>query len=813
MIQADMHVHSRHSRHPSEWFLQKLGAQESYTDVEDVYRTAKARGMTYVTLTDHNTIDGALELRARHPEDTFLSVEATSYFPEDGCKVHVLIYDLDPDQFETIQGLREDIYRLRDYLRDEDLACSVAHATYSVNDRLTIETIEKLILLFNVFEGINGGRDRSQNETWVNALLALTPEHIADLRAKHGIEPWGSEPWIKGFTGGSDDHAGLFVGRSFTLAHDGTIAEFLDGLRRRTTLAGGRHADSRSLTCAIYKIAHEFSRSKSAGGKGSPLSLLNTLLFDNRRLGLKEWLAVQKVKRASRDGDRSMAQCIEDLLDGRGKDPLDSEACVARMYGAVSTLSDGFLSMVAHSLERDLQRGDMGRLLGNIASALPGLFLMAPSFTVMRHMHRNRDLINRVAGRFGGQPAHARKLLWFSDTVLELNGVAVTMRELAASAHATQRPMKLVTCLADGESRQGLTPNVVLLPCLYNVTPGFYPAWTLRLPSLLRAVDRIAQEQPDEIVISTPGPVGLVGLIAARLLNVPCTGVYHTDFTKQADQFIGDASVSALIEAYTRGFFMLMDEVRVPTTRYMTMLAERGLEPSKMKLFPRGIEPEFAACDGSRRDAWRARLALPPDAPVLLWAGRLGREKNLDFLLRVHRAVARRRPEARLVLAGDGPELERMRAECAADSRIVFTGRLDRADLPALYALADVFVFPSVTDTFGMVVLEAQACGLPAIVSDVGGPQELVATGESGFVVRADDLDAWAAAVLGVLDLKTGDPDVLERMREAARKGARNGFGWDRLLDEMMGVRAVGLPPVPAAEAVARCDEGVAVCA
>jgi glycosyltransferase involved in cell wall biosynthesis len=101
--------------------------------------------------------------------------------------------------------------------------------------------------------------------------------------------------------------------------------------------------------------------------------------------------------------------------------------------------------------------------------------------------------------------------------------------------------------------------------------------------------------------------------------------------------------------------------------------------------------------------------------------------------------------------------------------------------------MADVFVFPSTTDTFGMVVLEAQACGLPAIVSDVGGPQELVVTGETGFVVPADDLDAWAAAVIGVLDLKGGDPEVLARMAAAAKERAQDGFGWERLLDDMTG--------------------------
>jgi glycosyltransferase involved in cell wall biosynthesis len=797
MVQIDMHVHSRHSRHPSEWFLQRIGAQESYTDVEEVYRIAKARGMTYVTLTDHNTIDGALELHTRHPDDTFISAEVTSYFPEDGCKVHVLVYGITPAQFEAIQSLREDVYRLRDHLRRERIACSVAHATYSVNGRLSVETVEKLVLLFDVFEGINGGRDDEHNRTWSEALYALSPLRIERLRKKHGIEPWGQDSWIKGLTGGSDDHAGLFIGQTLTMACDATIPEFLELVRNRETRPAGRHADHKSLACAVYKIAHEFSRARHANGPGSPWTLLNTLLFENGPLGLKNWLAVRKAKRGRHSGGRVMAQCVEDLLNGRNQDPLDSEAQIARMYNALTALSDGFFRLIAESLEEDIQKGETGRLIGNLSAALPAMFLLTPFITVLRHMHGDRDLLHGVASAFGVQRSESRKLLWFSDTVMDLNGVAVTMREVASRAHESGRPMKLVTCLTGHEERATLPPNVVFLPCIYNVTPGFYSAWTLRMPSFLRALDLIAREAPDEIVISTPGPVGLVGLAAARLLRIKCTGIYHTDFTRQAEQFIGDHWVSAVVESYTRGFFTLMDEVRVPTKRYMAMLAERGLEPSKMKLFPRGIEPEFVLCDEQRQAAWRHRLDLPSDVPVLLWAGRLGREKNLEFLFQVYQAVARRQPDARLVLAGDGPELERLRAEHRGNPNIAFAGRVDRKELPHLYALADVFVFPSTTDTFGMVVLEAQACGLPAIVSDVGGPQDLVATGETGFVVRADNLDAWVSAVLGVLDLKRSDPEILDRMRSRARAGAQNGYGWDRLLDEMMGTPS---PKRPASE-------------
>jgi len=191
MAQVDLHVHSKYSNHPSEWFLQRLGASESYTEPEAIYKLARKRGMDFVTVTDHNRIKASLELVKKHPQHCFSGVEATAYFPEDNCKVHILIYGLDREQFAKIQKKRLDIYKLRDYLKKQDLACVVAHATYSVNGKLTLEHLEKLILLFNHFEGRNGSRSTLHNDVLSRVLLGLTQEDIERLQRKHLIEPCG----------------------------------------------------------------------------------------------------------------------------------------------------------------------------------------------------------------------------------------------------------------------------------------------------------------------------------------------------------------------------------------------------------------------------------------------------------------------------------------------------------------------------------------------------------------------------------------------------------------------------------------------
>ena len=239
MLKADLHVHSRYSSTPADALLKTFGTQESYTEVEEIYRLAKERGMDFVTITDHNVIGGALKLVEQYPADSFLGVELTAMFPEDGCAVHVLVYDFTPEQFAEMAALRHDIYRLRDYIRKAGLPYSVAHPSYSVNGKLTIAVIEKLLLLFDVFETINGARVAAYNDLFRKVLSSLTPARMEALAARHLIEPFGETPWIKSFTGGSDEHAGLFIGETYTLAESTDKKGFLGALRARATDSGG----------------------------------------------------------------------------------------------------------------------------------------------------------------------------------------------------------------------------------------------------------------------------------------------------------------------------------------------------------------------------------------------------------------------------------------------------------------------------------------------------------------------------------------------------------------------------------------------
>ncbi len=790
MSKADLHVHSLFSKHPSHWFLQRIGASESYTSPDFIYKTAMERGMDFVTVTDHNRIEGSLDLCERYPDKAFTGVEVTSYFPEDGCKVHVLVYGLSFAEFETIQHLRDNIYRLRNYLLERGIAHSVAHATFSVNGRVSLHHLEKLILLFDVFEGVNGARNRLHNTTWMRTLMNLTPEHIDEMQSVHRIAPASADPWIKGLTGGSDDHAGLFIGKTYTIAEANSPDAFLSLLRSKKTLPDGRHNNYQSLAFMIYKIAYDFSRSRGTEITKSLVAQATDAFFNRDSLTLREQVSVKLLKTRSEYRDDTIRRLLLELLEGLNEgEQRDMDRRIDMVYDKIGDITDAFFKMVISSLMKDISSGNLEGFIRSVSSSLIGIFLSAPFFTTMRVMYDGRDLLQKLTDKFSlRREGERKKVLWFTDTFNEMNGVASTLREISALPALDGGDIRIVTAL--GPDRAPSRDTVLSLPSFYSFRVPNYETIELSLPSLLKSIRLLCEYDPDEVLISTPGPVGLLGLLLARLMNMKCVGIYHTDFAMQAAQLVDDDSMAGIVESYTRWFYSVMDEVLVPTREYIEILENRGIERSRMRPFKRAIDGSLFTPDATLEAYYQGAYALPFGFTAL-YAGRVSRDKNLDFLFEVFSLLRREGVGVNLVIAGDGPSLTEYKERYGEIEGLVFIGRIDRHEMPKLYASADLFVFPSITDTFGMAVLEAQACGIPALVTDIGGPQEIILNGHTGWVLDAASPGDWAREILAYADLKTNDRERYGEIRRACRENALT-YEWEAALESILGPAAKG---------------------
>jgi len=553
MAKVDMHVHSTYSARPSEWFLQRLGTRESYTEPETVYREALKQGMAFVTITDHNTIEGALLLKERYPERVFTGLEATTYFPDTGCKVHLLIYGLDETQFAMIDRLRSDIYRLRDYLHEQGLPHSVAHATYSINNRLNFEQIEKLLVMFDSFEAINGSRSRYANEVLQNAIAALTPGRMGRLARTYDIEPFGNTPWRKALTGGTDDHSGLFIGRTYTEAEAASPAEFLKALSRKETSAGGRHNDYRGLAFSLYKIAYDFSRSHGLGLPSPLLNAVNTLLFDRSSLTVKNRLTLRRVSwlRSSGTIEGLIAELIDTLKQNRG---CPADTTLNYVYETISRLCDELFRQLAATIEESIERSDISGLFQCISGALPGLFLSLPFFTSLNILCESRELLERLQVEYGGAGAmkHQKTIFLMTDTYGEQSLTGTIFDHYARTRGYRSVEGRIIGCaVQEGD------PNPEQLPAIYSFDLPFGSGCRLNVPSLLNAIRYISEQHPDEIVVASPGPMGLLGLLVSRLLHVPCVGIRGARMAAAA----GTGDDAGLGDRYFRWFYSMTDSV------------------------------------------------------------------------------------------------------------------------------------------------------------------------------------------------------------------------------------------------------------
>ena len=435
-------------------------------------------------------------------------------------------------------------------------------------------------------------------------------------------------------------------------------------------------------------------------------------------------------------------------------------------------------SLVARGLSDGARRGaldldalpTLGQRLGTLLLAAA---IEAPFVGAVRHhaetrigvRELQRELRRELLG--GGGPALKPRALVFTDTFGETNGVAGTMRLLAAAADDGKLPLRVVTC---GTGTRG---GLVSFPPDWSFPLPGYEALDMRVPSLTQVLAFVEREQPDAIHVATPGPVGLCGLAAAKTLGLPLVGSYHTELGPYALHLTRDLLVAEAFDRYVDWFYRQCALVLGPTADVAEALARKGMTTS---VWGRGVDTERFAPE-RRDEALRARL-LGDGNVLLLFVGRLSAEKRVDVLLEAFARLHTAMPGARLVLAGDGPS--RAGFEERAPSGTTFLGELHGDDLATLYASADAFCFPSTTDTFGQVILEAAASGLPAAAAGAGGALELVRDGRSGLLAAPDDPIALAAAIR---ELSTF-PERRLRFGRAARAAALERT-WQRSFDEL----------------------------
>jgi glycosyltransferase involved in cell wall biosynthesis len=340
----------------------------------------------------------------------------------------------------------------------------------------------------------------------------------------------------------------------------------------------------------------------------------------------------------------------------------------------------------------------------------------------------------------------------------ELNGVSLTVERAVRHLRQRGHALELIRPRQHGEAALDTAQEWRTLGCPIPMYPDLRMG--LAASGTLRA--RFERTQPEVVHVATEGPLGWAALRASRLLGIPVTSDFRTNF-HQYSRYYGLGWLSPVVHDYLRRFHNQSATTFVPTTALAQELGKEGFE--RLQVVGRGVDTvQFSP--KKRSAAMRAQWNAA-DGPVLIYVGRLAAEKNVSLALCAFDAVRLRSPSARMVVVGDGPLRRRLEAEHPA---AVFAGVQRGEALAAHYASADLFVFPSLSETFGNVTLEALASGLPVIAFDTAAAAEYVDDCANGLLAPVGAERAFVAAACSLAWQHHHLGDVRARARHAALK-------------------------------------------
>ena len=357
----------------------------------------------------------------------------------------------------------------------------------------------------------------------------------------------------------------------------------------------------------------------------------------------------------------------------------------------------------------------------------------------------------------------------------EINGVAITLKRVVDGLRSRGHMVQLVRPRQAGEAP--LTQPADSGDVLMRGMPiPRYPHLQLGLPSRKQLEPLWMRKRPDLVHIATEGPLGWSALRVARKLRIPVTSDFRTNFHAYSSHY-GMGWLSKPIMAYLKRFHNQTLTTMVPTRDLADRLSAAGFQ--RLQVVARGVDAgQFDPA--LRNPSLRALWGAGPDTPVMLCVGRLAKEKSLPLLIRAYAQVRLVRPDAKLVLVGDGPARAELQAQ-VPDA--IFTGTLSREVLARHYASADIFGFPSQTETFGNVVLEAMASGLAVVAFNYAAAAENIRHGHSGLLADLDDDESFVQHLVKLAQ----DGPQLQRLRTAARTAAQN-CDWQTIVGQIESV-------------------------
>jgi glycosyltransferase involved in cell wall biosynthesis/predicted metal-dependent phosphoesterase TrpH len=722
--------------------------------------------MDFVTITDHDTIAGCLELEGR--PDCFVSEELTARFAGEPQAVHVLCYGITRGDHEWLQAHSGDLEACAAYLDENGIACALAHPFFNVAAPLTRCHRRRLAELFPVWEVRNGSRA---------AELNMPAAVYVDTHGGTGI-------------GGSDDHAGVDIGRTFTVVPGAqTPEEFLRHLRRGDAAAGGEQGSAAKWTHAAMALA---TRALVLADPADANAVVPGMREEVRSEHPDPAAVLKMAERVIREGSVREGKIAADIGPSDARCLLEAwlagmgiELCGRELIAFLQ--SDGFSHADLYRRARRIHdrrlraavaRGTEAVAGGDLPSAIGGLFeAIVPAVPYAP----STVFLGAEKAKLRSREGSRRRVALIADGIGSMHGVTHTIEQIR-EGDVPGFDVDVIGTDAGVDRR---------LPAAAELELPFYAGMKLGVPGLPDLVEALADGGYDLVHVTAPGPAGVAATLLGRITGVPLLASYHTELAAYAGMRSGDGGVEAIARAALGAFYGAPGVVLSPSPAADASLVALGTEAARIGRWERGVD-----CD--RFDPVKADRDAYPGEIKVLYAGRLTREKGVDLLAESFLRARDSDPRLHLLVAGGGPEEGELRARLGEQA--TFLGWLGGEELACAYASADAFLFASSTDTYGQVILEAGASGLPVVAVAEGGPAALIENRHTGLLCRPDP-DHLAGALLQL----ASSPPLRHQLGAAAVNAARE-RSWERALDQLAAGyrRALDVRPVAPRQALAQ---------
>jgi hypothetical protein len=573
----DLHCHSRASTEADEAMLEVIHCPESYSQPREIYAQAKERGMDFITITDHDSIAGVAELDGR--ADCLVGEEVTCYFPEDTCKIHLLVWGITQADHDCLQAAARNIYEVAEYVAKNDLAHAVAHPLYRQNGVLNRTHIERLLLLFKGFECLNGAHSMSHRRAFEPLIDDLDLPELRRLERRYRIDALWPRPWVKARTGGSDDHGLFNIGRTWTAFPDDveTTDQLLDCLREGRCRPGGEAGSSIKLAHNFYGVGMRYFTREVASDRDARSIMMHKMLGEKPKCG-RVAMAGAAIKWYGQSLLDRVGKKLHITRPARGTDLLGQLLAASAMHRAggnpslIRAMKEGRSPIAEHEsmfdlvcgINRDLSGsifaavseavagGKLGEVFDAVSTILAHQALLMPYYFALFHQNQERDLLKKMMGR--GKPMNGRELHvgLFTDSADDKTIAGRFAQDFASFAEP--HGMRL-TAHTSSDLPRGCSQHWKKFAPMIDRRFASLPM-RVNIPPVLEVLEWSDRQQFDVVLVNTIGPMGLCGYLTSRMLRAPMIAVCHEDTPARVLEMTrGDYRTTAAVKAYFAWFF------------------------------------------------------------------------------------------------------------------------------------------------------------------------------------------------------------------------------------------------------------------